>query len=335
MATDHLWFVRAGASAAYLDDFLSKGIVGLGWSKAGKITSNLGDNELTARIAQAYPDQSEGTRRVWVSQIRRFLREPQIGDGCVSYDPERRLYFLGRLTSEPEWREGQEPGLVRRTSWTHQVSRDVLSAESRNSLGSIATFFKAPAFAAEELQRHAVSLDAPSPPSEQAAGGEPADEEWLDGEEMLKKAEAHIEDRIDSLNWQEMQELVAAVLRGMGYRTRVSEPGPDRGCDVFASPDGLGLEEPRIFVEVKHRSAPAGADMIRAFLGGRRAGDRCLFVSTRGFTKEARYEADRSAIPLTLVSLPELRRMLTDHYERLDAKGRALVPLQTVHWPLS
>jgi restriction system protein len=40
-----------------------------------------------------------------------------------------------------------------------------------------------------------------------------------------------------------MQELVAGVLRGMGYKTIVSAKGPDRGRDILASPDGLGLSE--------------------------------------------------------------------------------------------
>src|SRR4029079_3922832 len=101
-------------------------------------------------------------------------------------------------------------------------------------------------------------------------------------------------------------ELVAGILRAMGYRTTVSEPGPDRGVDVFASPDGLGLQEPRIFVEVKHRTGAMGADVLRSFLRGRRTRDLCLYVSTGGFTKEARYEADRANVPLTLITLPKL-----------------------------
>jgi len=80
----------------------------------------------------------------------------------------------------------------------------------------------------------------------------------------------------------------------MGYHTTVAADGSDRGADIFASPDGLGLQEPRIFVEVKHRSGSMGADELRKFLGGRRAGDRCLYVSTGGFTKAARYEAERA-----------------------------------------
>ena len=163
-----------------------------------------------------------------------------------------------------------------------------------------------------------------------------ADTEQLDVEDVLQEyisqAEQLIEDKIALLDW---QELVAGILRSMGYRTRVSEPGPDRGVDVSASPDGLGLMEPRIFVEVKHRGERVGAQLIRAFLGGRRQGDRCLYVSTGGFTTDARYEAERSSIPITLISMPELRELLVDYYEALDSVSRSLVPLRKLFLPVS
>jgi restriction system protein len=130
-----------------------------------------------------------------------------------------------------------------------------------------------------------------------------------------------------------MQDLVAGILRAMGYRTTVAKAGPDRGVDIFASPDGLGLREPRIFVEVKHRQAQMGAKEIRAFLGGRKKGDKCLYVSTGGFSKDAMYEAERAYVATTLITLPLVRRRLIDYYESTDAETRALVPLKRLYWP--
>ncbi len=149
-------------------------------------------------------------------------------------------------------------------------------------------------------------------------------------QEYISQSEQFVEDNIASLDWRQLQDLIAGILRAMGYRTRVSNPGPDRGVDVFASPDGLGLGEPRIFAEVKYRSGAVGAPEIRAFIGGRQQGDRCLYVSTGGFSTAARYEADRSSIPLTLVAMPDLRELLVDYYESLDPETRALVPLRKV-----
>jgi restriction system protein len=144
----------------------------------------------------------------------------------------------------------------RRVTWTQQVQRDALSTTTRYALGSIATLFRASPEASEELRARAkpigsatVSLT-PVAPSD-----EPETPEGVLREEVREKSEQFIEDRISALDWQHMQELVAGILRAMGYRTQVSSAGADRGIDIFASPDGLGLQEPRIFVEVKHRAS--------------------------------------------------------------------------------
>lgn len=120
-----------------------------------------------------------------------------------------------------------------------------------------------------------------------------------DSELTLEAIEARaaelIADRLSQLDWEQMQDLVAGVLRGMGYKTEISPKGADRGKDIIASPDGFGFQDPRIIVEVKHRTSKAmGAPEIRAFLGGRQDGDKCLYVSTGGFSREARYEAERA-----------------------------------------
>ena len=151
---------------------------------------------------------------------------------------------------------------------------------------------------------------------------------------LIEKARERLKDRIVSLDDGEMEELLAAVLRAMGFRTRVSAKGPDRGVDVLASPDGLGLQEPRIKCEVKHRkNTVIGAQEVRSFLGALRAGDRGIYLSTGGFTREARYESDRATVPVSLMDLDDLARLIETHYETFDTDGRGLLPLTKLYWP--
>lgn len=107
-----------------------------------------------------------------------------------------------------------------------------------------------------------------------------------------QRALQFLQDKQSKLAWDEMQELVAGLLRSMGYKTRVSPAGPDRGRDIIAFP--VGFQPPRIVVEVKHRKAAMGAPAVRSFVGGLRRNYNGLYVSTGGFTREARYEADRT-----------------------------------------
>lgn len=90
------------------------------------------------------------------------------------------------------------------------------------------------------------------------------------------------------MRWKKICSIVAGLLRSLGYKMRVSDTGPDRGKDIVASPDGFGFESPRIVVEVKHRKGAMGAPDVRSFLGGRHPQDKGLYVSTGGFTREAR-----------------------------------------------
>jgi restriction system protein len=270
----------------------------------------------------------------------RLLHEMKTGDTVVTFDRDRRLYFLGTVTSEYEWVPGliEDKPHVRRVKWTHQVSRDLLTVATRNTLGAILTLFKLGPEVAKDLQVHQVLIgtttELPPKPKELAAAEEEAEAEVRS--EAIEKADEFIEDAINKLDWKQMQDLVAGILRSMGYHTTVAAPGADRRVDIFASPDGLGLQEPRIFVEVKHRTQTSmGPEKVRAFLGGRKPGDRCLYVSTGSFTKEARYEAERASVPITLISLQDLRKLLVENYEKLDAETRALVPLKRLYWPLT
>ena len=58
-----------------------------------------------------------------------------------------------------------------------------------------------------------------------------------------------------------------------------------------------------------------------------------MYVSTGGFTKDARYEAERGRIPVTLMDLDDLVKSLLEHYEKLDVEMQRLVPLRKIYWP--
>jgi restriction system protein len=76
-----------------------------------------------------------------------------------------------------------------------------------------------------------------------------------------------------------------------------------------------------------------GTSEIRSFLSVFREGDSGLYVSTGGFSKDARLEADRAQYSLTLVDLDDLARLVIEHYDRFDSEGRLLLNLVRIYWP--
>ena len=74
------------------------------------------------------------------------------------------------------------------------------------------------------------------------------------------------------------------------------------------------------------------APAMRSFIGGLRAGDRGLYVSTGGFTKEARYEADRANVPIRLLDLDGFVRHYVDVYDKTDEETRDILSLTRIWW---
>ena len=330
-----LWMVRSASGGRLADEFVEKGLVALGASPIGDLRAFSDKQAIITALEQLRPDFKPGRLQAAASQWIRFRDEVQRGDRVVTYDSSRRVYHVGEISSDYQ----HQPGVIadfqhyRTVEWEGEVERDVLTSQARNSLGSTLTLFRLPDEVADEILRALAGQ--PVPRESQAL----EDSEDEDEDALLQgyrdRALEIIKDRINRLGPREMEHLVAGVLRSMGYKTRVSREGSDLGIDILASPDGFGFESPRIIVEVKHRSGTAiGSKGIRNLVGGRHASDKGLFVSTGGFTKDARYEADRANIPLMLWDLDDLVQALVENYENADQETRTLIPLTRLFWPV-
>lgn len=325
------WMVRSDGGKRY-DDFRDLGAMGIGWPEIAEIAAHGADRRtLTEAYSAAHPEAKQQAVQASVSQVHRFVNEIQQGDLVVTYSPTNRTYLLGTVTGKPSYcpdRSNMSMEISRTVDWSPtEIDRDNLSIPTRNTLGSIMTVFKLPDSASQEVL--AASLGGPTIPK--APDDDPGVSDPL--KDVEAQAFERIKDQVSQLDWQDMQELVAGILRAMNYKTQVSPPGSDLGRDILASPDGFGFEQPRIMVEVKHRKGTIGSQEIRSFIGGRHKDDRGLYVSTGGFTKDARYEAHRSSVPLTLWTLEELTKALLDNYEQTDSRTRALVTLRTFYAP--
>ncbi|HCU34652.1 MAG TPA: restriction endonuclease [Armatimonadetes bacterium] len=163
---------------------------------------------------------------------------------------------------------------------------------------------------------------------------EPVEEQVNFYEDTRARADELISDIIARIDPYDFQDLVAAVLRAMGFRTRVSPPGPDGGTDIVAHPDPLGFEQPRICVQVKHTKGSTGAPDVRNFRATLGPDDKGLFVSTGGFSSDANREPLRAGPALTLMDRDRFVDLLTEHYEQMEPEYQAMVPLRKVYIPV-
>ncbi len=324
-----MWMVRAGENASLFNKFKDKNVVAIGWNEVGDLSNVSTPEDVKQIVRDKYPEYKSGKLNITAGQLVKFRFKFRKGDYIITYDPENRIYLVGEITGDYEYNPGSLGySHVRRVKWLGEVSRDMLSTSTKNTLGAISTLFELSESAKEEILRVLEEKE------EMPESIEIAKEEMETiKEDMIAKAHEFIKDKILALNWEEMEELVASILRSMGYKTMITPKGPDRGRDIYASPDGLGLEDPRIVVEVKHRSGQVGGKEMRSFIGGLRQGTKGLYVSTGGFSKDAKYEAERSNIPVTFIDLDTLAKLITQYYDNFDEEGKKLIPLIKIYWP--
>jgi restriction system protein len=114
----------------------------------------------------------------------------------------------------------------------------------------------------------------------------------------------------------------------------VAPPGPDRGIDILAYTDPLGAEGPRIKVQVKRRNETrTTVDDLRSFMAVLSNQDVGIFVSSGGFTSDAKIEArNQETRRITLIDLPELFDLWVKYYSDLDEDDKRRLPLKPIYF---
>lgn len=339
MAGEHkIWMVRSGSGGYLIDEFLDNDIIAIGWNDIGRIKKNISYPDLREKFENAYPEDSDGRVNQCMGQIWRFYSEFSIGDKVITYDSSTREYYLGEIVSDYKFSDKYEHHHYREVKWQDApTERDVLQADTKNRLGSILTIFNL----SEEIWEDLLKNNPAYLSEEEIKEIEEVQQKFEQIElerlknEVISSSQEFIKDIISNLTWQDTEKLVAGLLRVLGYKTRFTSRGSDLGSDIIASPDELGLEDPKIKVEVKKRGKDKiSAPDIRNFIGGLRGHHKGIFVTTSGFSKEAIYEAERANFSITLIDSDWLVELIVSNYEKLDQETKALVPLRRIYWPV-
>lgn len=153
-------------------------------------------------------------------------------------------------------------------------------------------------------------------------------------DQVQQEAVDGIKNHILKMNPYEFQDLVAALLRGMGYYTPFVAPkGKDGGVDVLAYRDAFGIETPRIKVQVKHRNDKASVKQIRELIGIlQKEGEVGLFVSSGGFTPDAISESKSAHVHVELIDLDYFITLWQEFFKKLADEDKNLLPLIPIYF---
>ncbi|MFX0199452.1 MAG: restriction endonuclease [Candidatus Hodarchaeota archaeon] len=186
------WVVRAGEGGKYIDEFLKYNFIAIGWADIKNAANIKSRAETEKLIKRTYSKDSKQAIIVNTTQFWSFLGNMQKGDVVLTPNSLTRTINIGVVKSDYQYgtkKLGDMPYKHRRKiSWQKEVSRDVFSANMKNSIGSTLTIFN--------ISKYSKEIDAalygtttgmplrggikfPIKPKEELVIGEPLDFEGL------------------------------------------------------------------------------------------------------------------------------------------------------------
>ncbi len=330
-----LWGIHAGKTGDADALFRQQNCIALGWVQAGDVVSLPKDREAyKRRIAETYPDKSNNSHANVAGQLYRFSHEVQTGDHVAYPSKSRRTVSIGVITSEARYDTAESSYRVQRSvTWKAEVPRTQFSQGALHELGSAMSFFQVKTYADEFL----ATLES-APVDRNAATSQTAS---TVADESVGLVAENIEDNTRDfiikvlsreLKGHPFSDFVASLLRGIGYRTRVSLPGADGGIDIIAHKDELGVEPPLLKIQVKSGEGSVGDPVVSALYGKVSGTEFGIVVTLGSFTQQAKRFAEGKT-NLRLIDGDDFVSMVLNHYESLDARYKGLIPLKRIYIP--
>ena len=250
-----LWKVSLGRHGEFESDATINSVVTIDFGIKQDI-SKLDDRDaLTKLMEEIHPDKKIKTRANFAAQINQFKNEMKVGDLVICPFSTTKTISIGQIKSDyVPHPNTQYPS--RSVQWLKQdLPRDTFKQDLLYSFGAIMTV-------CEIRRNNALSrVEGVIENGVDLGDGQHLDYHSLsenDTDEQIDLeliARDQIEKRIASnFSGHEFTRLVDAILIAEGHQTFLSPPGPDKGVDILAGSGELGLEEPRIVVQVKSGS---------------------------------------------------------------------------------
>lgn len=337
-----LFLARAGGSGEDETYALDNGVAIIGYRDFPSLANAKDYDAVLALVKQADPDLKPRAAGNYAGQLWAFAIAMQPGDLVVLPRKLTSQVAIGRVTGPYEYK--MVDGVHRHTrpvEWIRpDVPRSVFGQDLLYSFGAFMTVCNISRNGA--VQRvSAVLAGKPDPGfAHLLKRGSTVEEIVADAEvadpDLVQAAKdqivAHIQSRFSG---HALARLVDAVLVAEGWVTKLSPPGADGGVDIFAGRGSLGLDQPRLCVQVKSQTTSVDVIAYRTLQGSMQTfkAEQGLLVAWGGFNKPVMTESKQGYFTVRLWDSHDLVEAVFRNYERLPAEIQAELPLKRV-WML-
>ncbi len=339
------WLTRSGKYGERETWALEENVAPGGFGAVGDLSDCEDLNSVRGLVDSAYPDDKPQAQANFAAQLWTLRGRMSENDWVVLPLKSSPQLAIGRVAGPYQYRsDATDPQQrhIRPVQWVRtDIPRTAVKQDLLYSLGAFSTYCQVKR---NEAARRIAAIAAggqdpgknatfPVSPSKTAQVAE----ELNSDDAQRNNWEQDAKDQITAVIQQEfaghrMQELVAAVLMAHGYTCRVSSDGPDGGVDILAGSGPLGMDEPRLVVQVKSEQSPVGDPVVTQLLGSvsKHAPAQGLLVAWGDVTSQARKTAVANYFRLRVWSAEDLIHQITEQYPHLPEEVRAALPLKQI-----
>ena len=343
------WVIRSGRFGERDQWALETGVSGGGWREVPDLTTCRTREEVAAVVAATFAGAPEGRIANYAGQLWALRGRIKKGDLLVMPMKTTKKIAIGIVTEEYRYLAEQPDPDCRHVvgvDWkVADLPRTAVKQDLLYTLGSAVSIFQPSKNKAVQRIQHLLEHGSDPGATATVPGpgpkpGPPVDDAPVDEPELNTDYEQAALDQITSRIQEEyvgheLTRLVAAVLTSEGYACLVAPPGPDGGIDIAAGRGPLGLDTPRIVVQVKW-GATVGDQVVTQLEGlmNRQRADQALLVAWNGITAPAARSMRDLNLRMRLWEASDVVDAVLRNYDRLPDDIRAQLPLRRI-WTLS
>lgn len=332
-----VYLVRAGRNGEDEDSALTQNLAIIGFQDVPSLNEARDYDGVFALVSEALAGNKPRALGNFAGQLWAFAILMQVGDIVVMPRKLTSQIAIGRVTGPYQYREvNGENRHTRAVEWLlPEVPRSTFAQDLLYSFGAFMTVCNISRN--DAVRRVEAILEGKPDPGlttgKEAGSGDDQSETLPD---LAQLAHDQIVKQIQArFVGHDLTRLVNAVLQADGWVTTVSPPGPDGGVDILAGRGTLGLDAPRLCVQVKSQSSPADVTVYRTLQGTMQTYkvEQGLLVCWGGFNRAVLQESKQGHFFVRLWDSSHLVDVIYQNYERLPAEIQAELPLKRV-WML-
>jgi restriction system protein len=337
-----VYLARAGANGEDEDYALENGLAIIGFTEFGSLEGLPDYDSVVSLVRKSMPAAKPRQVGNFSGQLWAFAIAMKEGDIVVLPRKLTSQVALGRVTGPYKYAKIGE--IFRHTRPVKWVKPDVpRTAFRQDLLYSFGAFLTVCTISRNDAERRVAEVIAgrtdpgsaihPEKSGQKIEALGEGDEEKRD---LVQAAHdqivAHIQSRYSG---HALTKLVDAVLRADGWVTKVSPPGADGGVDILAGRGALGLDQPRLCVQVKSQLSAADVTIYRGLQGSMQSfkAEQGLLLCWGGFNRAVQQESRQGHFSVRLWESSDLVKAIYRNYEKLPAEIQAELPLKRV-WTL-